>query len=282
MCGSGVVYSGGSRVTSSDSGSTWSVDTIYDMMFEEWGEIAKFLILKDITTVTTGDIKVGAYSSFQTGYGFANAYTYWHQPWKEWRGGFTDQNDHDATLSFSGAINCLVILGANFSEIEIDSVSHSLGSNPIYNDRRVLVLMEPTTSPLAFTIPAETTSEGYFKMVSVILGNATALGRNPSYHKPKQVQQPVREVVLESQHPRMAKQGRRNRILEYNRKGLSCSEAEWLRTIKRSVGLADPFVLYENVGDAGQTFLVRRLADFQYQESGYKNHEDVLRLEEIA
>lgn len=240
-----------------------------------------FKYATDYLTPITADVKVGAFSSFQTGHAFSNAYTDYSKPWSEWWGGFSDQSTHTVDFTFSWSFDVIIILGANFPKINYNSTDYNLGYNYALGRYNGFLYIGTKSSPLSFTIPAYTTEEGFFIMKGIMLGAQLTLAKNPSYPMTKQVLQPSREITLESNHNKMAKRGRRNHIIELKRKGTSYSNSEDLRELKQSIGF-NPFVIFENLGDDSQTFLVRRLEDFQYQEVGHKNYEDILRLEEIA
>ena len=237
-----------------------------------------FVMYKDyFRTVTVGTVKVGANDSFQVGYEFSNAFTLYEKPWKKWVSSYSCNNEHDISLTWTGGfIDCLVILGANFSTVEIDSVEYTLTKSELGDYRLCHYYGGYESSPQTLKIKAEQTESGKFEMWGIIPCNRNHLGANANFPTEHELIEPV----IENLKIRKVL-GRRNRILKWNRKMLTLTYAKYLASHKFAIGMVEPFILWENRGDLGKVYLARRLDTGRRIEQNHQFEDDII-MEEIA
>lgn len=257
-----------------------------------------FYIIKrsNILTISSGTAQVSSADTYQSGYPFSNVYTYWEQPWKEWRSGSSDSTEHKITLNFSGTANHLAVLGANFSVLnhslfqailypdgELNQSAYILSRNQLAGDYRLCADIA-STSPITLTIPAQETDEGYFKIGAIVLANGAATTfTTATYPKYVGLRQPAEDINIQSGLAIKQKTGRKHHIIELRNKMRSRAYVDAVNAIKVGEGISNPFIYYETTtADQPNVYMVRRLPDMTYTERGNKNSEYVIRMEEVA
>jgi len=255
------------------------------------------IILSDITDFDSGCTA----TSEETGYELDNALDY-EKPWLKWRS--TDTALQTITLNYTGAIDCIAILGANFDEIVLQasagfgaapfgafpigggggsgSGEKTLGYLRALGEYRGFFSFADQPDSFQLTIPVQDMTDDYFEISAIVIGNYTSLTNKPVSPLEKELILPVNEVMLESQIPKKSALGNSYHLIKANRRGLDISGLDELRAIKRAKGKKSIFVVYENLGKVKDVFLVRRTEDFAYKEAGYNDYQDNLILEELA
>lgn len=248
-----------------------------------------FYLIKpeNIITPATGTAQVSSVDTYQPGYEFANAWQEWDQPWLEWRSGLSDTTEHTITLTYSGNAGRLFLFGCNFSSINLSGVK-TLYQNRLVGDYRLYQYLALKASPITFTIPAQATEEGYFKIGGVVLCNTVSASDIGRFVYPKQFNlvQPAQETITQSELQLKQKAGRKHHIIELKSKMRSYANLTSLHTIKRDIGITDVCLYYETLtshsGADVMPYMMRRTADMQYQERSNKNFEYIVRFEEVA
>ena len=253
------------------------------------------IIVSDIKTVTDSNV-----TSEASGYPLSNALDY-KKPWLKWRS--TSTGAQTITLYYDGSIDSLVLLGANFSAIEIKGSagfgaapfadfpfgtgsgleqSETLGYLRMLGEYRGFFTFTSQENSISIEISANGISESYYTIGAIVLGNKTVISHKPYSPLDKELALPVREVRLGSGIPKKASLGSKYHNIQLRRRGMNVSQLNEFRDIKRAMGKIEPFVFYENLGEKGKVYLVRRVGKFEYSKEGPNNYQDDLLLEEIA
>ena len=251
--------------------------------------------------IIVSDIKTtdGVATSEATGYPLSNALDY-KKPWLKWRS--TDTSKQIITVNFDGSVDCLTLIGANFENATIKSgggfgtgpfgafpfgtggeleQSETLGYLRMLGEYRGFFTFTSQENSISIEIPANGISESYYTIGAIILGNKTVISHKPYSPLDKELALPVREVRLGSGIPKKTAMGSIYHNIQFRRRGMNTVQLNEFRDIKRAMGKTEPFIFYENLGEKGKVYLVRRIEDFSYSEKGYHDFQDDLLLEEI-
>ena len=234
-----------------------------------------------IMTVSSGTIQVGGADASREGYPFSNAYTEWKKPWLEWQGAYSSSAAHSVALNFTGTSVGLIILGANFATINFNSGNHTLDKNRAVGDYRTCNLAITGTSSISLTIPAQATSEGYFKIGCIVPISAYYGIGDGIYPVSYSLKRPAKESATENGRFIKQADGRKHHILEYANKYRNYSYVSSVNGLKQSIGLYEPFFFWDYYRTS-KIYLVRRLPDMTYIERGNHDFQYALRMEELA
>ena len=248
-----------------------------------------FYLIKpeNIITPTGCTAQVSSVDAYQTGFEIANAWQEWDQPWLEWRSGFSDSKEHTITIAYSGNAGRMFLFGCNFSSINLSGVK-TLYQNRLVGDYRKYLYLSIKASPISFTIPAQATEEGYFKIGGIVIVNTVAASDIGRFVYPKQfnLAQPAQDTITQSELLLKQRAGRKHHIIELKSKMRSYANLTALHAVKRAIGIKDVCLYYETgTAHSGATvmpYMMRRTADMQYRERSNKNFEYILRMEEVA
>ena len=216
-------------------------------------------------------------TSEASGFDFENAVDY-EDDTLFWRS--TDLSAQNVSLVFSGTINFLAILGANFSQITIGGTTYNLAYDHLSGAYRGYFALSDTTTPLAFIVPVQSVSDGYFTANAVCIGEADDIS-NPVFSLKRQAVRPVRSGKLFGGRTRQALKGHRYRIITFNRTGMSQSALDEFADFKRLVGRDEVFILFEDLGHAGAVYLCVRTDAHAWELAGVNNYKDTLTVREI-
>ena len=274
------------------------------------------IIVSDIKNINSHSV-----TSEAVGYPLSNAINY-EKPWLMWRS--TSTAAQSITLNYGGSFDSLILLGANFQNINIkaggwfngrwfdsswfgEDQSEILGYLRMMGEYRGLFNLISTVewfeegwfeegwfeegwfaqnqeNSITFEIPNQSTlnGESYFTLWGIIIGNKIELSHQPYWPLDKELILSTNEISLGSLIPKKSALGRKYHIIKLNRKFLNITELNEIRDIKRAKGKCYPFVIYENLNETENVFLVKRIEDFSYNEEGYRNFQDNFILREIA
>lgn len=238
------------------------------------------IVVTDISDVESG----ATVTSEATGYELENAIDY-DSPWLKWRS--EDLNTQTISLPFSGSINSVTLLGANFVNVTIsfDSVyseAEALGYLRALGQYRGLFENTDQSGVVEIEIPNQACDDTYFTLSGIVLGNTNSLTHGANGDIDKRLMQPVNEIKLGSEVPKKGALGDSYHVIKVTRRGNTISDLDEFRDIKRVVGKINSFVFFEDLGKTEDVFLVKRIEPFTYSKAGYLDYHDSMTMEEIA
>ncbi len=238
------------------------------------------IVVTDIADIESG-VTV---TSEETGYEIENAIDY-DSPWLKWRS--TDLTTQTISLPFSGSINSVTLLGANFADVTIafDSVysqAEILGYLRALGTYRGLFENPDYSGIVDIEIPNQASDDTYFTLSGIILGNTNEPTHGANGDIVKRLALPVNEIKLGSDIPKKGALGDPYHVIRVDRRGNTVDELDEFRDIKRVVGKTNSFLFFENLGKTEDVFLVKRIDNWTYIKNGYRDYRDSMLMEEIA
>jgi len=231
-------------------------------------------------TALTGMTEASGYEIENAAYNSASDFN-WHKPWKEWRSTVTTATNININLGIESC-TCLVVIGANWDDFTLEGVSYSLEKNDAKGDYRGFFVVPTVTGLANIVIGAASPDEGYFKATTILVGDAVTFTRQPSNEITKELMLPRSKVVLHGGATKFGTLMSPYHRLTFEHKVLSISMLNEIRDMKRAVGRDEPFILYDNLGEVSDVYLVRRVDDFSYSEKGPKQIYERTIFEEIG
>lgn len=244
-------------------------------------------------------------TSEASGYELANAIDH-DKPWLKWRS--TSLSAQIITLYFSGSINSVTLLGANFEDVTLrvgsaggwmeggwmtgpwmeagggssSDQAEVLGYLRALGTYRGLFTFEDKIGSLTIEIPNQAVDESYYELSAIVIGNTNGLTHGANGDIDKRLALPVNEIKLGSEIPKKGALGDNYHIIKVNRRGNNIADLDEFRDIKRVVGKTNSFVFFEDLGKKEDVFLVKRVEPFSYTKPGYLDYHDSMTMEEIA
>jgi hypothetical protein len=239
-------------------------------------------ILKDTATYQSWYARVSGTNSYQEGYPFDNCTTYRDKPWLEWRSGYSDQNAHTMNVSTSIIIvTGIALIGCNFSSVVIDGVTRTLVLNRNAGDYRGIFSCSLTQAE-TWTIPAQSTVEGYFRINAIVMGQISNYsGYNMVYPLETEVDQNAMDIALYSGRTIRNKLGQRKHVLKINCNPIGGGQVSSICSLKYASARDSKIIVRDDTATLDKTYYCRRQEDIELNETFYKNYRTNLLFREI-
>ncbi len=228
-------------------------------------------LLYDITAVNSQTA-----TSEATGYDIDNAVD--STNFKQWRS--TSKVQQTIVLNFTGTIDSIAIIGANFSAITIGGVAKTLIKDDLIGDYRGF-FSTAATSSLTLIVTAQTSSYTYFKISAIVIGAETAL-ENVIYPFGMQLVNPSYKTTTDAGYPAKVAKGENYRLIEIKRDNLDYADITAFAEIKQEIKHGQTFVLFADDSNVGECYLGTRAEALEYTELADDYGQDSLILEETG
>lgn len=208
-------------------------------------------------------------------------------PWKS-----TSTAEQTLTLTLSGAVSLVILVGANFTQATLNGNAITIGRSPFNRRYQYGTAILPAVASLPLVIPSQTPTDGgtKFRLGGIWAGASVVPPMNPRFNVEHTTLTPILDLQPEHQgwrerlfmgdpivNLRVSRVARTTRLTP----ALNDHLRRWA-DIDRQVMEADYFGLFLNAGDSSQAYVVRvREPEITWQRARLKLSESEYDLEEV-